>query len=488
MARTGVIRLANFTGGEASIFPETAMPPKYSMLMSNCYVSERGNIVKVPGYEKVNQTDVGVTLTSGFEFRKADGTIEILVAGGGNIYKVGLNNELSVIHSGLDAAAKVSFAQMNDICIICNGVNAPLKYDGTTVSTLGGSPPATAFKAHVHKGRVWMIERTNKMLATHSALNNPEDYTTSNDAGYIDFKYVLKEGDELLDIATYIDLLVFFFRNHIVIYSGTNPTANGDFRMVQLFRGIGVVQTDTVQALGNDMVFLYDSGVKTLRQVVTTGNLNTEDVSERIDPSLRAAIGGLSETSSAHYPKKGWYLLQIDSTVYVYNYSFKAWSRIVGADIHGMFSTADGELYLCGTGYLYRYGTGYSFAGQQINMKWQTAWFDIGRGLKAYPSMMIMRVVPDSGASQQLKISIAYDKNLPFSDGMQTVDISPSEVVYIDQVTDWDALTHIDEIMFNEVRVPLFGGGSIMQLTFEEGSTAGVEINDLIIQLTKGGI
>jgi len=189
--RTEILRLSDLTGGEASIFPVLAMNPKYSMRMQNCQISERGTIAKIPGYVKVNTTSCGVTLKKGFEFKKTDGTTVILSAGDGKIFS-GTGESLTEVHTDLDGSAKVRFAAMNSQCIACNGVDAPLiSTDGTTWTALGGSPPATAFKPHVHKGRVWMLERTNKMLATHSSLNNPAEYTGGT-SGYIDFKFVLK--------------------------------------------------------------------------------------------------------------------------------------------------------------------------------------------------------------------------------------------------------------------------------------------------------
>jgi len=483
---TGVMRIGNLTGGEAATFSPAAMPVKYSMLLQNCHVSQRGGIAKIPGYQKVNSTDVGVVLQSGYEFRKTDGTTEILVAGGGNIYKVDTGNELTAIKTGLDATAKVRFATMNDICIICNGVDPPMKYDGTTVSTLGGSPPATAFKAHVHKGRVWMIERTNRMLATHSALNNPEDYTTSGDAGYIDFKYVLKKGDELLDIVTFVDLLVFFFREHIVIYSGTNPTASGDFRIVQVIEGTGVRATDCVQGVGTDLAFVYDSGVKSLRQVVTTGSMNVKDISELIDPVLRAEIASAGQFSAVHYPAQGWLMVLIGTKVWIYSYTWKAWARMVGADVYGMFGTVDGKVYLCGNGFLYEYGQGWTFAGVHPKMRWETAWISLSRaGTKMYPTMMDMVILPQ--AQTTVDCYWRFDMGNPAAEFYTSIDVAPEGVVYIDSVTDWDSVNPLDESLYSELRVPLFGGGRIMQLILENTSDQPLEIVDIVLLGKKGG-
>src|SRR4030066_320437 len=397
--------------GEASIFPMSAMPPRYALKMQNVYISENGGV---------------------------------------------------------------------------KGVDAPMKNDMSAVANLGGSPPATAFKAHVHKGRVWMIERLNKLLATYSALNNPEDYTTANNAGYMDFKFLLPEGEELLDIITYIDLLVFFFKNYIAIYSGTNPTSSGDFALVQLIKGAGIAATDMAQMSGTDCIFLSQSGVKTLKQVVTTGDLNIGDASEALAPVLRSEIANASRFAATHYPKLGWLLLLIGSTVWIYQYTYKAWVRMVGADVLGMFGTTDGRLYLCGTGFLYQYDSGKTFAGVNIKWIWETAWLTLAKGLKAFLKLMEVITFPDTETT--VNVQLSYDMNLSTMEHYMSFQSQPLNLQYIDAITDWDEVINFDEILYNIVRIPLFGAGKSVKMIFSNESAVDVEINDVKLQYTTGGL
>jgi len=483
--RAGHVPYDDFTGGEAFIYPASDMKPKYSKLLQNCHVFSDGAVSKIPGYIKVNSSDVSDGLLSGFEFKQSDGTIIELTAGNGTIYEVLGTGELSAIKTGLDASAKVYFSQINDLCIMSNGVDAMMKYDGATVSNLGGTPPATGFKSHVHKNRVWIIERTDKMLATHSALNAAEDYTTAADAGYIDFKYVLGRGDELLDIVTYIDLLVFFFRNHVVIYSGSDPTASGDFAIVQKIEGAGVINSDAIVSYGSDLAFIYGSGIKSLRQTVTTGSLNIADLSEKIDPDLRADIAAGGNTSVAHYPKYGWLAFLINGIVRIYSYTWKAWGRMVGGDILGMFATADGALRLCGTGFLYTYDSGYDFAGTNPVYRWETAHIIISKIAKVYPKIMQLLAYPLESTTASLQT--IYDQKDSPAEQYIDFDVTPGSIVYIDAVTDWDALAFIDEVSYTEIRLPLFGGGNTVQMIFTNTSDKQLSFGAMNLQVVRGG-
>lgn len=496
--------LQYLTAGEASIYPIFAMPAKYSMLMQNCHVSDRGGIEKIPGYETLNSTTCGVNLTNGFEFKKTTGTRVILCAGGGSIFKLNESTgALTSVKSSLNAAARVRFAAMNDLCIAVNGVDAPMKStDGTTWTALGGSPPATAFKAHVHKGRVWFIERTNKLLATCTSLNNPEE-STGGTSGYIDFKFVLKTGDELLDINSYQDLLVFYFRNHIAIYSGNTPSGTDfDFKIEQLIPGIGVVETDTVADYVSDSAFLYVSGVKSLKQSVVSGKLNLPGTSAPIDPSIVDAISGNTSEiyGCAHYPLKSWYFLLIKDTVWVYSYRWKAWGRIAGADVNGMFGTSKGEVFFCGNGYLHKYGSGWSFGDVNPEMRWDTAYIRFDKkGRKVFPRIMEILNYPGSGATinYEQKFNYDYATNLAlfgsFASSMSYTVVSG--ILDFDAITDFDAvdpfggyIINVEQDVFDMIRVPLFGAGRSMQLSFTNTSADGpIELNGILILAELGG-
>lgn len=473
--RTITPRIADFSGGEA-IFPVGLMPSKYSVKMQNCHVSERGGVMKIPGYAKVNTVAAPTTLSSGFRYKKSDGTVFDLVAGGGSIYKKN-GTALTAIKTGLDASAKVSFTQMNDICIMVNGVDAPMKFDGTTVSNLGGTPPATAFRAHVHKGRVWMPERTNKLLATHSALNNPEDYTTATNAGYIDFKYVLGEGDELVDIKSYIDLIVFVFRNHIVIYSGTNPTSSGDFTIVQKITGVGAVDSDASLELGTDFAIVHPQGVKSLRQVVTTGNLNIQqaNLSDKIDLTIQGAIKASTtgRYSIAHYPALGWLLILIDNVVWIYSYKWKAWGRMVGADVFGMFNTDDNKLYLVGTGFLYEYGSAWSLDGAPMEVIWESAWLSfINSAKKVSLKDAEIRFYP--GDATTVHMNMRYDLTAGMSENSRDIAIEQAPSLMDQPVTGtWEETMLFDHGKTDPIFVPLFGEGRTAQWILSNSSIDG---------------
>lgn len=474
MNKTVTLQVNDISGGEASSYPFTAMPPKYSMLMQNCYIGENGLVCKIPGYVSILESGGTVEegLTSGVEWNLSNGETYRIVAGGGKIFK---DNDgiLEAIKTGLNTGARVFFSQINDILIMTNGVDAPMKYDGTSVSTLGGSPPATAFKSHVHKNRVWMLDRTDKMIAYHSALNAPEDYTGTG-SGYIDFKFVLNQGDELVDIFTYIDLLVFVFKNHLAIYSGATPSGDSsDFALVQLIDGIGAVNTGVSVPLGTDIAIMTAQGAVNLKQVATTGSLNMNSLSEKIEPTLRLALSNSGATCAVHYRKYGWLLFLIGSTIYGYSYIWKAWFRIVGADASWMFLSKDGALYLVGSGNVYAYDSDWGFNGSSIELVWDTAWLTIAKGdiNYSYPQILEMLTRPKLDAT--INMQIQYDLRYAMSENITSFKLSSDQPLF-DGLQDFDGIDPFEGVLpYELIRVPIFGRGKIMKFRFTNVSTVG---------------
>lgn len=233
---------------------------------------------------------------------------------------------------------------------------------------------------HVHKNRLWASCSDDKMISYHSALRDHNDYQTADDAGYIDFKYVLAQGDELLEIATFIDYIVYCFKNHFAIYAGDNPTASGDFILTQLIKDIGLMAPFTTVQLQTDLIFLTNKGIKSMRHVITAGSMEIGSISDDINPEL---IQNIKENNNGywhvlHYIRQGWLMFLIDNTIWIYMYKYNAWARIIipaSLGIRCLFNDLDGDVYLGGADYIYYYGLGYDFGGEDIPFVWKTAYF-----------------------------------------------------------------------------------------------------------------
>jgi hypothetical protein len=127
-----LLRLEPFRGIDVS-GTSTQIDDHQSPDMLNMNIDERGSLNKRTGYERVYSTSLGTGKINGiYEYKKADGTSEFLIAHTTRLYKQDGDSQPVQIYSGL-ADENVHFFTMNYKCYILDGVNF-LEYSGTTVA------------------------------------------------------------------------------------------------------------------------------------------------------------------------------------------------------------------------------------------------------------------------------------------------------------------------------------------------------------------
>jgi hypothetical protein len=128
-----LLRLEPFRGIDVS-GTSTQIDDHQSPDMLNMNIDERGSLNKRTGYERVYPTSLGTGKINGiYEYKKADGTSDFLIAHTTKLYKQSGNSQPVQIYSGL-ANANIHFFTMNYKCYILDGTNF-LVYDGTTVTS-----------------------------------------------------------------------------------------------------------------------------------------------------------------------------------------------------------------------------------------------------------------------------------------------------------------------------------------------------------------
>ena len=362
------------------------------------------------------------------------------------------DNILTTDYSSLSNGVKVKFGSINGHSL-------------GDYWTIAAGQEVLFGKSYPYKNRLWVVG-SDGLTSYYSALSYPKDFT-GDTAGYIDFRYVLPEADELMDICSLMNYLVFFFKNHIVIYAGTDPTSTGDFIIYQMIPDMGIPAANTIVNVGSDIYFLTDRGIKSLNQTLTAGALNVGNMSEAIDIDVINAIAANTSGvyASAHYATLGLVMFLVGTTMFVYNYRQKAWSTIVipsendVSKILSMFQTADGRVYMGGYDYLFEFDpdtTTWNFNGQAPVYRWTSGMFKTTSADSIYFSEMLMRLLSPNAVTFNMKVrAIGYDT--------QYEDQSD----FNEQTVEVPAITPSDVVM-NFARAPLCGAGKFIQFDITE--------------------
>ena len=177
-------------------------------------------------------------------------------------------------------------------------------------------------------GRVWAGGITEeKDVLYYSDLLDTHKWS-SGSAGGIDLKTVWGH-DEIIAIHPYAGKLVIFGKENIIIYN--NPSEPTDMVLDEVIRGIGCISRDSIQAIGNDLYFLSDTGVRSLIRTAESDKLPLKEISSTVKDEIISHVKASRNVKSAYYYAEGLYLLSfVDRDVtYVFDIQFLTEGREV---------------------------------------------------------------------------------------------------------------------------------------------------------------
>jgi len=146
------------------------------------------------------------------------------------------------------------------------------------------------------------------------------DDWTGGDAGLIDLSKIWGI-DDVIAIAPFYGKLVIFGKNNIVIYD--NPETVGSLALNEVIRGVGLVSRDTVQAIGDDLVFLSNTGLRSLARTTEKDKLPLTDLSVNIKDTLIRNIGQSTNVKSVYVENEGIYIMSFIDKNITYVFDFK---------------------------------------------------------------------------------------------------------------------------------------------------------------------
>lgn len=293
---------------------------------------------------------------------------------------------------------------------------------GDSLVFLKSAMPIT-YGAHVHYGRLYMIDARDRQKVRISGANDPQDMTT--DAGTLDsisfsFGDLQPQGDVLQWIDSFQRFFIMGGRRNIYAYAGTSPIGeDADFIPIGLFPQ-GSVSSNGSQSTGNDMTFVSPDGLQSFALIQDASNLQRANLSEQIKVTLREEIRNASDIQLIHYPRRSWLLLKVGSQMYVYSYTVfigdadgletGAWHLFDGlfARQNAYMVNSEGDLVCCGAnGKVYTFDQDtFTDDGQPYTTEYQTGWLSLEEPKKTRrrKALNYIRPILDAGGAVEYTI------------------------------------------------------------------------------------
>ena len=187
-------------------------------------------------------------------------------------------------------------------------------------------------------------------IVRFSATDDPMDWTTADDAGFLPTGVRSPGSPTALALGDFQGDLVVFMDDSIQVWA-IDPDPQRD-ALRQVIGNVGTHYPKSVRKVGDDLYFLADVGFRSIAQQKYTTNLEDVDVGTAVDPLIRPLINGRPDIDiQAHYyAGGGQYVCAIGKRVFVYSFSrtskVSAWSYYdFKTEVEAMETLAD-RLYI----------------------------------------------------------------------------------------------------------------------------------------------
>jgi hypothetical protein len=376
-------------------------------------------------------------------------------------------------------------ASLNGVVFFFQINNDPIIYDPAVSTTtfrrvseksgyVGTVPNANvAISAY---GRIWAANTTtNNTTVSFSDLLSGHVWSTGT-SGSLDVSRVWSNGaDEITGLAAHNGFLFIFGKRQILIYA--NATTPSTMSLSDTVSSLGCIARDSIQNTGKDVVFLSNSGLRSVLRTVQEKSSPLGDLSKNIRNDFQQVVASesLSEITSVYSEKDAFYLLSCPSSDKVFcfdtktvledgSYRVTTWN---GLSPNSFCSRRNGDLLIGQPGFVTRY-TGYQDDTDSYRMEYYTNNADIAKdGLTSIIKKIKLTVV--GGSNQPVSVFWAYDFSADYQS--ETVAI-PAQVVSEYGIAQYGAnatpvAQYASGISLQELIAYGNGAGKIVQTGFE---------------------
>jgi len=406
----------------------------FASIATNAVIDQYGRIGSRKGYSRVNPSsgalganNVGVM----HELVQSDGTLTVLFAGNNKLFKLGAANAVTELTYGGGGTAPTITANDWQICSL-NGIAYffqagydPLIYDPAVSTTtfrrvsektgyVGTAPQAnigiSAF------GRIWAASTTtDNTTITFSDLLAGHVWSGGT-SGTLDVSRVWPNGaDKIVGLASHNGFLFIFGQRQILVYA--NATTPATMQLSDSISSVGCLGRDTIHTTGSDIVFLSNSGVRSLLRTIQEKSAPLRDLSKNVRNDLMQALSleTLVNCKAVYSEINAFYLLTLPISKQVYVFDTKTQLQDGSARVTVwdsieptcFLSRRNGDLLIGKSGYIGKYDT-YLDNTSTYRLQYFTNYADFGDiGITSILKKILVTVI--GGSNQGFTIKWGFD-------------------------------------------------------------------------------
>jgi hypothetical protein len=465
----------------------------------NCVIDKFGRIGARKGWTAKHTTNSDLSTANVKaigELIGNDGTAYTIFTGNNKIFKLVGSTVTTLSYGGGGTAPTITdsnwqMAALNNVLFLYQAGHDPIIFDPAVSDTtyrrvseksgyLGTAAQNNCVIAAY--GRTWSANNaTTKSTIQFSDLLAGHVLTTGT-AGTLDVSQVWPNGsDEITALAAHNGYLYVFGRRQILIYKGArDPSA---MALEDHISGIGCCARDSVVVTGSDVLFLSDSGVRSLARTVQEKSAPMRDISANVRDDLvrDTKQETLANIKAVYSDVNAFYLITFPASSTTYCFDTRkalpdgsarvtTWSLVPTA----MFSNRAKELLTGHAGFIGSY-LGNRDKTTAYRMAYYSNHFDLGTPSSVKLLKKVgFTIVGASGTGLALKYGFDYTnsyRSLPFYLGTS----NPDEY----GTAEYGIAEYESGIVFDNQKIQAGGSGNVLQIGLE------VDINNFEISVQK---
>jgi hypothetical protein len=406
----------------------------FALIASNCIIDQYGRVGSRKGWTTVNSSsgNLGANdVVVMHELVQADGTLTVLFAGNNKIFKLDSSNAVTELTYGgggstpTITASNWQCASLNGITYFFQSGHDPLIFDPTvSTTTYRRVSEKTGYVATVPSANI-VLSAYGRLWAATTTSNNSTVYFSDLIAGHVwatgtsgslNVNNVWPNGaDEVTGLAAHNGFLFIFGKRQILIYSGA--TSPSTMTLSDTVESIGCIARDSIQTTSTDIVFLSNSGIRSLMRTIQEKSAPERDLSKNVrnDLTKKLASETMANIKSVYSEKEAFYLLTLPVNQQVYcfdtkttlpdgSYRVTTWDSMLPKSF---LSKRNGDLFIGRTGYIGKYN-GYTDNTATYRMAYYTNHADLGT--QSVTSIVKkISVVIIGGSNQYVTIKWGYN-------------------------------------------------------------------------------
>jgi hypothetical protein len=488
----------------------------FALVATNCIIDQYGRMGARKGFSRVNSSsgnlganDVKVI----HELVQTNGTLTVLFAGNNKLFKLGASNVVTELTYGGGGTAP-TITNSNWQCASLNGItyffqtgHNPLIYDpAVSTTTYRRVSEKTGYVATVPDGniaisafgRLWVADTTTDNATVFFSDLIAGHVWSTGTSGSLNVNRVWVNGsDQITGLAAHNGFLFIFGKHQILIYSGA--TTPSSMSLHDTVEGIGCIARDSIQTTSTDVLFLSNSGVRSLMRTIQEKSAPERDLSKNIRNDLMSIIAGetLTNIKSIYSEREAFYLLTTPSAGSLFCFDTKVYlpdgaARVTTWDSitpTAFLSRRDGTLYIGKNGYIGLYDT-YQDYQSSYRLLYYTNHADLGNQNQT-SILKKLSIVIIGGTNQTVTFKWGFD----FKTNYVSVNaIIPSQGEAYYNIAEYGANATVvaqysDGVALQTLSVSASGSGKVVQTGYETDiNGSALSIQKIEIQAKNGKI